>query len=62
MLQITISTIDSKKMMLVFKANIVDMDGRILLDFRLNKGCGLEFKRRFLKLKNALGDIVCQDS
>lgn len=37
------------------------MDGRILLDFRLTKGCGLEFKKRFLKLKNGLNDIVCKD-
>lgn len=49
-------------MMLVFKANIIDMDGKILLDFRLNKGCGLEFKRRFLKLKNCFNDIVSKES
>lgn len=48
--------------MLVFKANIIDMDGKILLDFRLTKGCGLEFKRRFLKLKNCLHDIISNES
>ena len=34
------------------------MDGKILLDFRLSKGCGLEFKRRFIKIKQSLADIV----
>lgn len=55
---ITISTVDRRKMPLVFKANIIDMDGKILLDFRLSKGCGLEFKRRFVKIKSMLEDIV----
>lgn len=34
------------------------MDGKILLDFRLSKGCGLEFKRRFVKIKKELADVV----
>ncbi|XP_043462969.1 serine/threonine-protein kinase grp [Leptopilina heterotoma] len=55
---ITISTVDRRKMPLVFKASIHDMDGRILVDFRLSKGCGLEFKRRFLKIKADLKDII----
>ncbi|CAK9794733.1 Serine/threonine-protein kinase grp [Anthophora plagiata] len=55
---ITISTVDRRKMPLVFKANIVEMDGKILVDFRLSKGCGLEFKRRFVKIKSLLEDII----
>uniref|UniRef100_A0A182QVQ9 non-specific serine/threonine protein kinase n=1 Tax=Anopheles farauti TaxID=69004 RepID=A0A182QVQ9_9DIPT len=55
---ITISTIDRRKLQLTFKANIVEMDGKILCDFRLSKGCGLEFKRRFIKIKQSLADIV----
>lgn len=55
---ITISAIDQRKMPLVFKANIVDMDGKILVDFRLSKGCGLEFKRRFVKIKSMVEDII----
>ncbi|XP_076651707.1 serine/threonine-protein kinase grp [Halictus rubicundus] len=55
---ITISSTDRRKMPLVFKANIVEMDGKILVDFRLSKGCGLEFKRRFIKIKTLLDDIV----
>lgn len=56
--QVTISTVDRRKMPLVFKASIHDMDGRILVDFRLSKGCGLEFKKRFLKIKADLKDII----
>ena len=56
--QLTITTLDKRNMRLVFKANILDMDGKTLLDFRLSKGCGLEFKRHFLKIKVNLGDIV----
>ncbi|XP_003705992.1 serine/threonine-protein kinase grp [Megachile rotundata] len=55
---ITVSTMDRRKMPLVFKANIVEMDGKILVDFRLSKGCGLEFKRRFVKIKSLLEDII----
>lgn len=57
---ITISTMDRRKLRLVFKAHIIEMDGKILLDFRLSKGCGLEFKRRFIKIKQMLSDIVCK--
>lgn len=45
-------------MPLVFKANILDMDDKILVDFRLSKGCGIEFKRRFIKFKLAMEDII----
>lgn len=55
---ITISTIDQRKLQLVFKANLIEMDGKILMDFRLSKGCGLEFKRRFIKIKQLLSDII----
>lgn len=55
---VTISTIDRRKLRLVFKAHIIEMDGKILVDFRLSKGCGLEFKRRFIKIKLALEDIL----
>ncbi|XP_055918244.1 serine/threonine-protein kinase grp isoform X2 [Eupeodes corollae] len=55
---VTISTTDRRKLRLVFKAHIIEMDGKILLDFRLSKGCGLEFKRRFIKIKQILEDIV----
>lgn len=55
---ITVSTMDRRKLQLVFKANPIEMDGKLLLDFRLSKGCGLEFKRSFVKIKQCLGDII----
>jgi len=50
---VTISTVDRRKLQLTFKANLLEMDGQILLDFRLSKGCGLDFKRKFVKIKAA---------
>lgn len=55
---LTITTTDKRNMRLVFKACVLDMDGKTLLDFRLSKGCGLEFKRSFIRIKNNLEDIV----
>ena len=51
---LSISTIDSRKSPLVFKVVFVKMDLKLLIDFRLTKGCGLDFKRKFLKIKNCL--------
>ncbi|XP_053307606.1 serine/threonine-protein kinase Chk1 isoform X2 [Spea bombifrons] len=56
--QVTLSTTDRRNNKLIFKVNLVEMDERILLDFRLSKGDGLEFKRHFLKIKKKLDDIV----
>lgn len=50
---VTISTLDRRLLQLIFKANLIDMDGKILLDFRLSKGCGLDFKRNFIKIRDA---------
>ncbi|KAJ8913822.1 hypothetical protein NQ315_003731 [Exocentrus adspersus] len=55
---VTISTVDVMKTQLIFKANLFEMDNKILLDFRLSKGCGLEFKKKFLKVKSCLCDII----
>ncbi|KAM8927394.1 serine/threonine-protein kinase Chk1 isoform 2-T2 [Pelodytes ibericus] len=56
--QITLSTTDRRNNKLIFKVSVVEMEERILLDFRLSKGDGLEFKRHFLKIKKKLDDIV----
>ncbi|XP_078464139.1 serine/threonine-protein kinase Chk1 [Lampetra fluviatilis] len=56
--QVTLSTLDRRNNKLIFKVTFLEMDGRLLLDFRLSKGDGLEFKRHFLKLKGHLYDIV----
>lgn len=55
---VTVSTMDRRKLQLVFKANPIEMDGKLLLDFRLSKGCGLEFKRSFVKIKQCLADVI----
>ncbi|XP_044014615.1 serine/threonine-protein kinase grp isoform X2 [Aphidius gifuensis] len=55
---VTVTTVDRRNMQLIFKAIMVEMDGKILVDFRLSKGCGLEFKRRFVKIKDKLDDII----
>lgn len=55
---LTFTTTDRRKNNLVFKANVIEMDGKVLLDFRLSRGCGLEFKKLFLKTKEKLGDLV----
>ncbi|XP_069080504.1 serine/threonine-protein kinase Chk1 isoform X2 [Pleurodeles waltl] len=56
--QVTVSTTDRRNNKLIFKVNLVEMDQKILVDFRLSKGDGLEFKRHFLKIKGKLNDIV----
>lgn len=50
---VTILTVDRRNIQLTFKANLLEMNGKILLDFRLSKGCGLDFKRKFVKIKAA---------
>lgn len=57
-LQITVHTIDRRKSSLTFKINILLMENNTLLDFRLSKGCGLEFKKCFICIKQELTDIV----
>ncbi|CAB3362593.1 Hypothetical predicted protein [Cloeon dipterum] len=58
MSEVTVTTVDKRKMHLVFKACPFEMDGKILLDFRLSRGCGLEFKRIFVQIKNSLSSII----
>lgn len=33
-------------MQLVFKATMIELEKQVLLDFRLSRGDGIEFKRR----------------
>lgn len=55
---ITVSTIDRRKIQLIFKINLIEMNEQILVDFRLSKGDGIEFKRRFIEIKKLLTDII----
>jgi len=36
----------------------IQVEGRVLADFRLSRGCGLEFKRVFADVKANCGDIL----
>ncbi|XP_064827461.1 serine/threonine-protein kinase Chk1 isoform X2 [Oncorhynchus masou masou] len=56
--QVTVSTLDRRNNKLIFKVHLMELDERVLLDFRLSKGDGLEFKRLFLKIKQKLSDII----
>lgn len=56
--QVTVSTLDKRNNKLIFKVYLFDMNERVMMDFRLSKGDGLEFKRLFVKIKQKLGDIV----
>uniref|UniRef100_A0A336L1Y4 non-specific serine/threonine protein kinase n=2 Tax=Culicoides sonorensis TaxID=179676 RepID=A0A336L1Y4_CULSO len=51
---VTIMTTDRRKADLIFKVTLLEMEGKILLDFRLSKGCGLDFKRGFMKIRDTL--------
>ncbi|XP_066502148.1 serine/threonine-protein kinase Chk1 [Hoplias malabaricus] len=56
--QATVSTMDRRNNKLIFKVNFLEMEERILVDFRLSKGDGIEFKKIFLNLKQKLSDII----
>lgn len=58
---LTITTTDTRRMPLIFKTNFIQMDDKLLLDFRLSKGCGIEFKRKFIKIKNSMSNIIVKD-
>ena len=60
--QITVITSDKRQTPLSFKVNLIEMNSKneVLLDFRLSKGDGLEFKKIFIKIKNSLGHIACK--
>ncbi len=53
-----VETVDKRGAKLVFRVSFIELEGRILLDFRLSSGCGLEFKRHFAKIKENSEEIV----
>jgi len=55
---ITVSINYKRGMELVFKVTLIEMDKKILLDFRRSRGCGIEFKRRFTLLKQSMEAII----
>ncbi|XP_067947691.1 serine/threonine-protein kinase Chk1-like [Watersipora subatra] len=56
----SITTTDRRNSYLAFRVSLLDIDG-LLLDFRLSKGDGIEFKRCFTKLKLHLDCLVNDD-
>ncbi|KAG0443265.1 hypothetical protein HPB47_015112, partial [Ixodes persulcatus] len=58
--QITVTTQDKRKAQLVFKANLIEMNARILVDFRLSRGDGLEFKKHFVTIRNCLSEHIAK--
>jgi serine/threonine-protein kinase Chk1 len=60
--QITVTTSDRRQSLLTFKVNIIEMNAQneVLVDFRLSKCDGLEFKKIFMRIKTSLLPIVCK--
>ena len=55
---VTISTRDRRGGLLVFKATLIEMDKQVLMDFRLSRGDGIEFKRNFIKIKKTMEPLI----
>jgi serine/threonine-protein kinase Chk1 len=55
---LTAHTTDRRGMALVFKATLIEMDKQVLLDFRLSKGDGIEFKRRFTQIRKNMEHLI----
>jgi len=54
----TIETTDRRGTMLNFRATLIQVDHRILVDFRLSRGDGLEFKKHFRKIKANCKEVI----
>ncbi|XP_025414673.1 serine/threonine-protein kinase grp-like [Sipha flava] len=58
----SVITITTTNQRLVFKSSIFPMNHQTLIDFRLSRGCGLEFKRHFIIIKNAMSKIIFKNT
>ena len=54
----TIETTDRRGAMLTFRATLIQVDQKILVDFRLSRGDGLEFKKHFTKIKDNCKGVI----
>ena len=54
----TITTMDRRKMTLTFKACLIEMNDNLLVDFRLSKGDGIEFKKHFMRIRDQMTEII----
>jgi hypothetical protein len=71
---VTVSTTDRRGGQLVFKATLIEMDKKVgrmhwthygqllqvLLDFRLSRGDGIEFKRRFSRIRTRMEPMIAK--
>ncbi|XP_073990165.1 serine/threonine-protein kinase grp isoform X2 [Rhodnius prolixus] len=55
---VTINTVDKRNNQLIFKCNVLETEHATLMDFRLSRGCGLEFKRQFVLIRSALHEVI----
>ncbi|UXI19800.1 hypothetical protein NH340_JMT05743 [Sarcoptes scabiei] len=57
--QYKITMVDRNRIPLVFRSSVNEMSSKkVLVDFRLSRGDGIEFKRQFLIVKNLLNPII----
>ncbi|CAF3489055.1 unnamed protein product [Rotaria sp. Silwood1] len=57
--QITVVTQDKRHTELIFKVNVFKIpDSKIMADFRLSKGDGIEFKRKFVEIRDRLVQLA----
>jgi len=53
-----IETQDRRGAILSFRCTLIQVDSKILVDFRLSRGCGIEFKKHFAKIKTNCGTVI----
>ena len=56
--QFRIETSDRRGAILSFRCTLIQVDSKILVDFRLSRGCGIEFKKHFAKIKTNCSNII----
>lgn len=55
----TLQTVDRRNTILSFKVQLIEMmEGNLLVDFRLSKGDGLEFKKVFQRIRKQFDDCI----
>ena len=54
----TIETTDRRGAMLTFRATLIQVDQKILVEFRLSRGDGLEFKKHFVNIRKNCREVI----
>ena len=55
---VTISCMDRRRNKLVLKASLIEINKQVLMDFRLSRGDGIEFKRVFTKIREVMKEFI----